>query len=165
MARPPKWAEKIQAPEDAMEFYRLIQKLQTSTAFRECHPFSGATINHVPYISWENSTTALPKVLLGFLGIPYRQQICKTHGCANPFHYVDVGLQTPTLKGLKGPTSSPHRPDSTEAYIELIEYEVDKAGVDLNFESVRPLIPVEDISDELLNLAIAKMSDSSQQRK
>ncbi len=158
MPRPPKWADKISAPPEAMEFYRLIQKLQTSTAFRECHPFSGAIINHVPYISWDNTVTGLPKTILGFLGIPYRKQLCKTHGCANPFHYVDSGLDRKDLKGLKGPIHTPLRPDSGEALIELVEYYIDKEGVAPIFEKVRPLIPVEDISDELLQLCLEKMN-------
>ena len=155
--RPPKWADKIDCPPEAKEFYELIQKLQTSTAFRDCHVFSGASINHVPHISWDNTVTALPKVILGFLGIPYRRQICKTHGCANPFHYVDAGLGKVTLKGLKGPIPEPHRPDSNEALIELVEYHIDKAGFEpdeATFENVRPLIPQEDITDELLKLSL-----------
>lgn len=165
MARPPKWAEKIKAPDDALEFYRIVQKLQTSTAFRECHVYEGATINHVPFISWEGTVTALPKVLLGFLGMPYRHQTCKTHGCANPFHYTESDPDSPTLKGLKKPAKAPLRPDSNAALVELIEYYMDQAGVGATFQELRPLIPQEDMTDELLTLALANMSDSSQQRK
>jgi hypothetical protein len=155
MARPPKWAEKIEAPEEALEFYRIVQKLQTSTAFRECHVYDGATINHVPFISWDSTVTALPKVLLGFLGMPYRHQTCKTHGCANPFHYTDSDPDSPTLKGMKRPGKAPLRPDSTAALVELIEYHIDTADVEPTFENLRPLIPIEDMSDQLLTVSLA----------
>lgn len=160
MARPPKWANKISAPPEAKEFYEMIQKLQTSTAFRECHPFSGATINHIPYISWDNTVTALPKVVLGFLGMSYWRQICKTHGCANPFHYIDDGRKITELAGLRGPMEEPHRADSIDAQIELVEFYLDKAGLTgkQTFKTVRPLIPAEDISDELLILSLEKMN-------
>lgn len=158
--RPPKWSNHIKAPPDAIRLYKLIEELQTSTAFRECHPFKGAILNHVPVISWHNRVTALPKIILGFLGIPYRKQLCATHGCANPFHYADLEYKT-NLETLKGPDPVPHISSSLEGYIELIEYYMEKEGFENltpTFDNLRRHIPIEDISDVDLRLAIEKMT-------
>lgn len=148
--RPAVWASKIEANPDALKFYELIEYLQTTTAFRECHIYKGAVMNHVPHVSWGNSVTALPKVLLGFLGIPYRRKLCPTHGCCNPFHYIDDHPQK-----LKGHTNPPKEIIKTapleniDSYKEMVEFYIDKHDV-RDFESLRPLIPTEDISDDLL---------------
>lgn len=163
MARPPNWASKITAPEEALEFYRMIEKLQTSDAFRTCHIYKGAALNHVPVISWRGKVTALPRIVLGFLGIPYRKSICKNHGCCNPFHYVDLDEERPKpLTGMAMPEKEVYRGTPLEDYVQTVEYVLDANGYPPetnDFQVIRHLIPRGDIPDELLQQTLEHMKN------
>jgi hypothetical protein len=151
MARPISWPDKITAPEEALEFYRHVSKLQRSEAFKECHVFDGALIHDVPHVRWEKTTTNLPRMICGFLGLPYRRQHCNTKGCMNPFHFVDVNriVAFHSEERLEVPlTNTPN----LEEYVELVKHIIDANDLKLpvTFTEIRPLIEAEDMDDTTL---------------
>ena len=157
--RKPAWAQKIEAPPEALEFYRAVQKLQQSTAFSTCHVYHGAKIGTVPYVSFDNKLIGLPHLVLAFLGLTPGRKVCGTVGCCNPFHYTAPPPPLPqTLPGLVSPPPPPLPPPiELNDYLEMVEYYVDKLDTK-NFDLLREAIPATDISDEILNLVIEKLS-------
>lgn len=157
MARPPAWADKVKCPDEARDFYLFLQKNQFNLrSFDECHPFEGASIGHVPHLSLNNKLEALPNLVLAFFGLTRGKRTCMTHNCANFRHYM--GEERPkTLSDLHNPPQEiPQQPTTIEAYKETVMYYIDKHDVN-TFEELRPLIPVEDITDELLTIAIESL--------
>lgn len=153
------WPEKIEAPEEALELYRLISKLQDSEAFRHCHVFSGANIKGLPHVRWEGRVTNLPKVILSFLALPYKRKMCVTPGCVNPFHYVDLDLASNEIvtAGVVPQEENFKAPD-IDQYVETVRYYIEENDLESpSYEQLRKLIPVEDVPDELLQQSLKKI--------
>lgn len=156
----PKWPEKIKAPKDAMKLYRLMAKLQESKDFQKCHIFEGASVNGVPFVSWENKATALPRVVCSFMGLPYKKKTCNTPHCMNPFHFVDQNM----VAENRLPVEQVHQPaqvvtPSLEDFIETVRYYIEENDLtNPTFEQLRPIIHADDISDEILQKAIYEIS-------
>lgn len=155
--RPPSWAFKIEAPFEARMFYEMIMKAQdTPDLFKDCHVFTGSKINGIAVAKWEGKTTALPKIILGFLGMPYRKQKCFTPGCINPFHFTDMTeediIKIPRAKPDKIDDIPPTPTLTFEGYKETVEYYLSENELPLTspYADIRALIPTEDISDEIL---------------
>ena len=158
--RPPTWADKISAPEEAFEFYRMLMKVQSSPAFFPCHVFDGAVLNHIPYGNIQGVTKPIPQTILSFLGLGYGKRTCPTSGCINPLHFVAITSPEKQLKTLPLPPPDLTQPTKLEDYLELIQYHLDEdENLPLDFESLRQVIPLEDLSDELLNLSIEKLKN------
>lgn len=157
MARPISWPNKITgASPEALKFYQLVAELQESTAFADCHVFTGAHIGGLPHIAVDKKTTNLPKRLCLFLGVPYRKQLCNTPSCMNPFHYVDLNLQHAfaTAPEVAEPAVLPLPPllELKESVLYVVN------NMDLpnppSFEDVRPHIHPDDLPDEQLHKVI-----------
>lgn len=156
MARPVSWPSKITgASPEAMEFYELVAKLQRTTAFADCHVYHGARIGDLPHVAFGTTTTNLPRMICGFLGIPYRKRLCNTPGCMNPFHYTNVAMQQAFVSPEFAETPVVPLVDK-EAYRELIQYVIDEHEIPTppTFENIRKYVPVEDMDDLTLKETI-----------
>jgi hypothetical protein len=159
MARPVNWPNQINAPEEALELYRLIAKLQRSEAFQHCHTFRGTVIGEVPHVSWEGKVTNLPKIVVSFLGLQYKKKQCLTHGCLNPFHYINWN-ENPTGGELKEIIEVPK--PNLDSYKELINYYIEENDLtNPTFDQLRKLIPTEDAPDDLLQQAFLEMKEKN----
>lgn len=141
-----------------MELYRLIERLQNSDVFTECHPFAGAGINGLPMISWKGKNRSLPSVILSYLALPVGRRRCSTPNCANPFHFMgqpSIVYETHPL--LQSQEATPQH--SIDDYLEAVEEVIDSKSLQRPYtlEKLRPYIPVEDIPDLYLTLVIEKL--------
>lgn len=141
-----------------MELYRLIEKLQNSSAFMDCHPFAGASVNGLPIISWKGKNKSIPSVILSYLALPVGKRRCTTPNCANPFHFLGqpsiVYESHPLLPSQEVPQQH-----SIDDYLEAVEEVIDSKSLQrpYSIEKLRPYIPVEDIPDLYLTLVIEKL--------
>lgn len=157
--RPTIFPSKIVAPPDAMELYRLIAKLQRSDAFDECHIYTGASLSDEPMIKWHGKVTSLPGVVCSFIGMPKGLNQCGTPDCCNPFHWVPREWQDDLLVQSREHMEAPIE-SGLDDWVDLIDYEADKRMVrvaDLTVPMVREWIPIEDLSDEQITMALNKM--------
>ncbi len=81
------------------------------------------------------------------------RKICGTIGCCNPFHYTQKVEDTL----LPGPPPEAPQLIPLDSYLEMVRYYSDKVS-SKDFNILRSEIPSEDISDELLTLAIEKLT-------
>lgn len=155
--RPSTWASKIAAPPEALEFYRLLAKLQDSTAFSTCHVYSGASTKALPVINWKQTTTGLPFVVASFLGIESDRKLCATSNCMNPFHYSPNKAKANRLITTEAVTPTQLAPSLLEEWRDLVEFYIDTHQVvpELrNYETMRAIIPEDDLSNDQLRQAI-----------
>lgn len=82
------------------------------------------------------------------------KKICGTIGCCNPFHYTQATQKGESL--LPGPPPEAPQLTPIDSYLEMVSYYSDKFS-SKDFNILRSEIPSEDISDELLTLAIEKL--------
>lgn len=154
--RPANWPNQIDAPEEALELYRLIARLQHSKAFNHCHTFLGTTIGNIPHVRWEGKVTNLPKLICSFVGLEYKKKQCKVYSCLNAFHYTNYD-EYPSTGALLEPITVP-KPDLS-AYVETLKYYIEENNlVKPSLEDLRAIIPVEDISDDLLQQALKELN-------
>ena len=160
MAGVPNWPERITAPKEAKQLYRWMAKAQLAKAFTECHVYDGANINGVPYVSWENKSTNLPKIVCSFMGLQYSRKTCKTPNCMNPFHYIQTGNLNDSLLPVERELKPvPPPPEvSLGDYLETVRYYIEENDLtDPDFSQLRPIIPAEDISDEILQKVVNEL--------
>ncbi len=94
----------------------------------------------------------MPFIISSFMGIEYGKRNCETPGCVNPFHYAPPSERiTPDQNQFLAPP-----PQDSDSDLDLLDYYVEDMGVQCDFTSLRPRIPVEDISDVNLRAAILK---------
>ncbi len=160
--KPTTWPSKIDAPQAALEFYALLAKIANTQAFETCHVFDGPVSGKVPVIRWQGKTTALPRVIAGFLALPHGRKLCNTKGCCNPLHYLAAPAPSPdapdaTLVSTHVPIEQVRHPDQSD-YNEMVEYAMDRAHLkNPTFEQLRELLPMLDIDDARLLAAIGEL--------
>ncbi len=156
--RPQVWPSKIVAPPLAIELYQLIGKLQKSDDFETCHIYKGARLNGEPMIKFNGKSTGLAFVVASYMGLPSSTQKCDTPGCCNPFHYLPNGTDGGRLiEGNESKEVIGVHDISVEEWSDLIDYEIDRRAMkreDVNFDSVRAIVMVEDLSDEQLKAGL-----------
>lgn len=163
--KPTTWHTKIAAPAPALELYALIARLmRTPGVFDECHIYSGALLRGEPMIKFQGEVTRLPHVVASYLGLPSDRRRCETPGCCNPFHYLpgdmaDNVLVTGQEKGVERPIP---QTDPIGDWMELVDFELDKRGFrvgDVTLKQVRAWIPVEDMTDNQIAIALARLKE------
>lgn len=161
--RPITWPSKVSAPPEALALYRMIAKLQNSEAFKTCHIYNGAKIAGMPVIRFEGKVTSLPFVVASFMGMPYAERLCESDSCINPFHYTpNIAEMERLISGVERKpdawsSAPPPATNYLDDWLELIEYETDRARLrreDWSFEAIRPLIHVDDMTDHDLHLVM-----------
>lgn len=162
MSRPPTWPERITAPGPAMKVYRAIARSQEKRSFTLCHVYDGASRGELPVIYWEGKITGLARVVGAFMGLEISNKTCKTPGCMNPFHYLKPGNLGDTrvpVERVKDKAPPIHIPIAMGEYIELVQWHIDEKEI-LNptFDQLRELIPIEDMSNEILQKAINEIN-------
>lgn len=109
-------------------------------------------------IKFNKRVTSLPFVIASYMGLPYGKQQCTTVGCCNPFHYLPTGVHIL----VQGKEEQDRTLDTgLEDWVDLVEYTIDKNMVrkeDVSFETLRALIPAEDLNDEQLTAALENRS-------
>ena len=148
----PSWPDRIKAPAEALRMYRYMVKMQQSKAWQQCHVFEGAMRGGIPVISWDSKATSLPKIVCSFMGLQYKKKTCNTPGCMNPFHYVDQGnFQDKMLPVERELSPAEAYQPNFEDFKETVRFYIEENDLESpTFEQLRSLIPIEDISDDLL---------------
>lgn len=156
-----KWNTKITAPPEALALYALIASLQQSDAFNSCHIYHGALLDGVPMVKFKGEVTGLPHVVASYLGLHTSDSQCRTPGCCNPFHYLAQGDVSERLIQVEEISDRVLQP-GVEDWLDLIEYAIEenriRSDVPRTFDLLRPLIPVEDLSDAQLEMALKSMA-------
>lgn len=162
MSRPSNWTEEIDCPEEAREFYRLLNRLQHTEVFTPCHIWLAKAKNgNSPVIKWKHKVQKVVYVLASHLLLDIgTKNTCNNPLCVNPFHQLKSTQKIEPIHIPKYvPTEFIESIGTDDDYIELIVYAIDKNAVKrpYNFENIRPHIAFEDIGDEKLKMCLAKM--------
>ncbi len=130
---------------------------QQSDAFDSCHTYKGANLRGEPMIKFEGNATGLAFVIASYIGLPSSTKKCDTPGCCNPFHYIPNGVEDRLVQGEE--EKDRVLQIGLDEWVDLIDYEADKRAIrkeDVTFEMMRGFIPVEDLDDDHLKLAVER---------
>jgi hypothetical protein len=160
MVRPTTWPDRLAAPKEALELYRVIAKLQGSDAFKECHVYDGSSLRTIPQVKWQGKATSLPKIVAAFFGLAYGAKTCQTRGCMNPFHHTAGFGAAPNHELITQPIADPVQGTSVMVdQVELVEFYMERHEVEKDFHALRDVISEEDMSDSLLFATLEHMGN------
>lgn len=156
--RPTDWFTKINAPEKAIQFYKMLSELVDDPAFDICHVFYGAKNGNTPVIKNRGKTMSIVNVIAPFLALDTGRKQCDTPGCCNPLHYLKASPET-FISSQTDKEQVPQIPMPTgEQFAEIVEYEIDRFDLPYRkpyqFADFRPKINVLDLTDPQLQMAL-----------
>lgn len=160
--RPVTWYSQINAPEKAIQFYKMLAELVDDPAFEICHVFDGAKSGNTPVIKHRGKTVSIVNVIAPLLALDVGRKQCDTVGCCNPLHYLKASPET-FVSAEKDKEFVPQVDAPTGAdYAEVVEYEIDRGELPYPkpyaFADFRPHINVLDLSDAQLQMALEHLN-------